>query len=634
MTGTADAPKLRDVASGSGDASRSRRVANVRNGSRTRSPISRAARNDASDSESEGSRASSRGDATSRGITRTRGRGTGIVRARAELRAAKDEANEQAFEQCLRDRLYRKEVPQFVLDPEETIEIRAPEDTSKLNAEELRALGGHNVANIVQVAAKSGNLKGTWVKRLKDSAHVLQEVVDTLATRTEVDETRRLRADNGRLRNEVENLKAELKAHRREFAEMKSSMAATKDSPTPTLSSDLIEDLRSSIVSSVGIMLDARFAGIEERLLPEKVHRPPLGVDRRKRVPQASQPSTVNATEQIASMTQDAPVTESSAGAPDPVAGPSRSRVTNATNWATVVRKGKKGKPASPTSEPAPAVKLAHPARPKLVSHKTAAVVVTLQSEAAEKGVTYAQIIERAEQSINLQEMGIGDGMKIRRAATGARLLELPKGQTSEQAELLASKLRVALDGLANVVRPSQSATIRVTGLDDSTTKEKIITAVVRAGNCSAESVKVGEIQLGPRGMGTVTIHCPIEVAKVLSEAGRLLVGWSAAEVQVLEQRPLRCFRCLGIGHTRPVCPSSADRGNLCYRCGVDGHRAMECTGEIRCAVCTDRGLPAAHIMGGKSCNPPATKGRTAPWAQTTTSAGRREIQEEVDMTS
>ncbi|CAH2230617.1 jg19044 [Pararge aegeria aegeria] len=91
--------------------------------------------------------------------------------------------------------------------------------------------------------------------------------------------------------------------------------------------------------------------------------------------------------------------------------------------------------------------------------------------------------------------------------------------------------------------------------------------------------------------MGTVTIYCPIEVAKVLSEAGRLFVGWSAAEVQVLEQSPLRCFRCLGIRHTWPVCPSSADRGNLCYRCGVDGHRTMECTGEIRCAICADGGL-------------------------------------------
>ncbi|CAH2226651.1 jg6927 [Pararge aegeria aegeria] len=75
----------------------------------------------------------------------------------------------------------------------------------------------------------------------------------------------------------------------------------------------------------------------------------------------------------------------------------------------------------------------------------------------------------------------------------GARLLELPKEHTQDQAELLAP----------------QSKNM---SLDDSDTAVKVAEAVVRA--CMPG------------------------------------VCWWAAEVQALEHRPLRCFRCMGKGNT------------------------------------------------------------------------------------
>ncbi|XP_034837742.1 uncharacterized protein [Maniola hyperantus] len=604
----------------------------ARAGSRTRSPLFRApGLGSGSDSEE-----SSRSGATSRSKSSTRGRSTGIAHARAKLREAKEEAREVQFNQYLRDRVYRKETPAAVSDPEEVTEVHT-EDPSKLNADELRALGDQNVANIIHVATKSGNLKGAWAKRLKDSANKLQEVVDTLAARTVAEETRRLRADNDRLRSEVETLKTELKAHRREFVEMKASMAAAaKDASSHSLSSDLIEELKVSVVSSVGLILDARFAGIEERLLPERVHRPPLSVDRRKRGVQASQPAASSVAAPNESDTRDTMAAPSPAGTTEATVDPSLSQATTANDWATVVRRGmKRKKGAAPAASTAtPAANSAKPAKPRLVSPKTAAVVITLQPEAAERGVTYSQVLERAEQSINLEEFGIAEGMRISRAATGARLLELPRNQTQEQAELLASRLRTALDGIASVVRPSQSATLRVTGLDDSVTKDKVALAVAQVGNCPVQSIRVGDVQTGPRGMGWVTVHCPVEVAKVLSNAGKLHVGWSSAEVRLLERLPLRCYKCLGIGHTRPVCPSTVDRGNLCFRCGGDGHKSVTCSKEMRCAVCADAGLPANHIMGRKNCSPPHTKGGTVPGNRTTANAECSQTQEGAGMSS
>ncbi|XP_052742921.1 uncharacterized protein LOC128198958 [Bicyclus anynana] len=542
MADSRDTSRKHDGSSGSRDASQPRNTAEGRRAqSRTRSPIFRVPPRD-TDSESEGSRI--RSDIASRGRSMVRGRGTGITRARAELKEAREEAYEVAFNQLLRDRAYRKDSPQVITDPEETEEneIICPEVPANLTAEELRALGGHNVASIMHVATKSRNLKGTWVKRLKESARVLQEILEALASRTEADETRRLRADNTRLRNEIESLKSDLKAHRREFSEMRTSMAAAKSGTAPSLSKDAMEELKASIVASLSVMIDARFAGIEERLLPETVLRPPLAAGQGRRATARPQPSSVTPTTRSVPMEHDNIVTEPSAGTSEAAAGSSQPS-TATDDWATVTRKGGKGKSKKTTPSAAsivtPADKQA--ALPKLSPPKTAAVMVTLQPKAADKGMTYAQVLERAEQSVNLQELGINDGIRIRRAATGARLLELPKNQTPEQAELLASRLRAALDGIANVVRPTQSATLRIIGLDDSVTKEKLVAAVVRAGNCTTQVVKVGDLQLGPRGMSTATVHCPIEVAKVLSDAGRLLVGWSSAEVQVLEQRPLRC---------------------------------------------------------------------------------------------
>ncbi|XP_050358311.1 uncharacterized protein LOC126778732 [Nymphalis io] len=244
--------------------------------------------------------------------------------------------------------------------------------------------------------------------------------------------------------------------------------------------------------------------------------------------------------------------------------------------------------------------------KPKLATPRTAAVV-TLQPEAQVKGVTYAHVLERAEQGVKLQDLGICGGLKVRRSATGARVLELPRAQ-SDQAEKLAEKLRTVLDGVANVVRHTMKVDLRVTGLDDSVTREKLIAAVAREGSCPVEAIKCGEMSRGPGYMGMARVTCPIAVAKKLSDSGCLLVGWSSARVHVLEQRPLRCFKCMGLGHTKALCPSRAERAGLCFRCGVDGLKSVGCTGKLRCAVCADAGKPSGHMMGSRECIPPITK--------------------------
>ncbi|XP_063838173.1 uncharacterized protein LOC135087304 [Ostrinia nubilalis] len=82
--------------------------------------------------------------------------------------------------------------------------------------------------------------------------------------------------------------------------------------------------------------------------------------------------------------------------------------------------------------------------------------------------------------------------------------------------------------------------------------------------------------------------------------------------VQILETRPMRYFKCMGLGHARQLCPSQTDRSELCFRCSSTGHKAAECTADARCAVCDENGRDANHHMGGRNFNPPQTRGKTA----------------------
>lgn len=79
-----------------------------------------------------------------------------------------------------------------------------------------------------------------------------------------------------------------------------------------------------------------------------------------------------------------------------------------------------------------------------------------------------------------------------------------------------------------------------------------------------------------------------------------VLVGWTSARIVALAQRPLRCYKCMAIGHTRPMYPFTKERGETCLRCGEEEHRIGACTKtEFCCSVCADAGRRTNHLMGG-----------------------------------
>ncbi|KAL0840724.1 hypothetical protein ABMA28_015912 [Loxostege sticticalis] len=276
--------------------------------------------------------------------------------------------------------------------------------------------------------------------------------------------------------------------------------------------------------------------------------------------------------------------------------------------WTTVVKRGKKAQkaaqtPQSGTKPTKPAA--AKPATPKLRPPRSSAIVLTLLPGAQEKGVTYESALRDAKSRINLEELGIS-GLRFSKAKTGGKILEIPGATSGDKADAFAAKLRDVLpEEIVRVTRPIKTVDIRLSGLDDSVTKEEVAAAVSKSGGCTADHVKVGFIRKSWSGSGTVVVKVPVAAAQKLSK-GRLLVGWVSCRVQVLETKPLRCYRCMEGGHVRGECPCETDRSELCYRCGRPGHQARECVAAApHCPVCADLGKPADHKVGSKSCAPP-----------------------------
>lgn len=175
---------------------------------------------------------------------------------------------------------------------------------------------------------------------------------------------------------------------------------------------------------------------------------------------------------------------------------------------------------------------------------------------------------------------------------------------------------------------------VRIFDLDDAMTPKEVAIAVAQMGNCSVEDVKVGEIRRTPTSLGTVWVKCPLATVKKLTVRARLLIGWSSARIEALENRPLRCFRCLEKGHVGQRCPNGVDQSYRCYTCGERDHRAKECNATSpKCSLCSDLGRSSAHRLGTKECCPTKNgkkkrdKGKDIPAAGTKTTEASALVQ-------
>ena len=69
---------------------------------------------------------------------------------------------------------------------------------------------------------------------------------------------------------------------------------------------------------------------------------------------------------------------------------------------------------------------------------------------------------------------------------------------------------------------------------------------------------------------------------------------WHYEAVEDYKYRPQQCYRCQKFGHITKYCRRSEE---ICSRCGNEGHKNHDCTGEIQCTHCKRH-----HYSSDKRC--------------------------------
>ncbi|EFN79150.1 hypothetical protein EAI_05699, partial [Harpegnathos saltator] len=177
----------------------------------------------------------------------------------------------------------------------------------------------------------------------------------------------------------------------------------------------------------------------------------------------------------------------------------------------------------------------------------TAAIIITADKE------QYKGLLAEAKRKIDLTHIGI-EKMKTRVGATGALVLEVPGEERGKHADLLADKLREVLSDRAKISRPKKMGEIRIRGLEISTSEEEAAETVANIGGCTVSDIKTGRIRETRNCFRTLWVQCPLLAAKKVTEKESIIIGWTQAKVEMLQCRPLQCFRCLEKGHVQINC--------------------------------------------------------------------------------
>jgi hypothetical protein len=514
------------------------------------------------------------------------------------------------------------------------------------SATELLSWAYEEADSVLSIAKRSSNLKGTFVRSLKDSVGAIKEAVEDLAYRTTDSEIRLLMGENGRLKREAEGLRRELEEVRTELRK-KTLVASQATSAAVAPSVPLLDEVTNSVLASVATLIDAKFEGLRDRLLPEPSYRPPLAASSYAAAARASKPgqgppagpkkTPAVAKAPAAQKTQAAKPPAKTPPAPQSVAPQPSTSVgaqEEGETWTEVGRKKrvrrrqKKAQapnaaaPAAQTPKPTQAKPKGGPVRAKTAASRirpprAAAVVFTLQPGAEESGLDYRTVARTMVQRIPAADFGSPQiGFKV--AATGARILEITGSSSMDantSADILADRLRQLYPPeVLKVARPIKRLDLRVVGLDDAASPPDVVDAVAKACGVPAGHIDCGVISRDAAGAACARVSVPVAAAKALLAKGRVEVGWVSARVKFIEPGQIRCYRCLMPGHMAVRCKSEVDRSVECFRCGQTGHIAVECSAaEPRCSTCSAAGRPAAHRAGGKGCSsavPPKRKGR------------------------
>ncbi|XP_073960590.1 uncharacterized protein [Choristoneura fumiferana] len=345
---------------------------------------------------------------------------------------------------------------------------------------------------VLAEAAKSSNLNGVVRGNINAACREIIEAMEYLENRRESDELRKLKADNKRMREQLALLTSETKALRTAFTERNSTsqQVTAGANYAPPLAAD-----RVSRPQQEASQVERRKtkAGKRSASQPEPVqtantpNQPKAQTKNQKAQPQAQAKAQAKAQHPKAQPKVQLRAVQSIEAQPS--TSMTQPATTTQFTWTEVVKKKSKAKEAKKSlqAEQNTNAKKKPTVIKKLTVPKSAAVMITMKPDT---DMTYLAAMQKMTSSLKLADIGI-ESVKVRKSATGARLIEVPGASSARAADDLAERITKVIGDVATVQRPVKTADLRITGFDESVTPEDIKTAIVLKGGCSTENVKV-----------------------------------------------------------------------------------------------------------------------------------------------
>ncbi|XP_068141777.1 uncharacterized protein [Drosophila tropicalis] len=193
-------------------------------------------------------------------------------------------------------------------------------------------------------------------------------------------------------------------------------------------------------------------------------------------------------------------------------------------------------------------------AKPK-IKHRPDAILIE-----ASDGLSYSQVLKMVTRRTDGKLQHVREHVsRVRRTANDALILELRKDPATD-IKALGENITLVLGDKVGVRPLQQQRAIAIYNLDAAATREELLTALASQAKVEENALTVKSLRPGLRNYQTAIVRAPEAVIQKLTDLGSVMIGWGNCPIRALEERPLRCFKCLTVGHVAARCYSMEDR--------------------------------------------------------------------------